>query len=95
MDAERKKGGREEVEGVVGEVFVRIGANCGLNGVEDDDVEIGESEGESEVVEEGGRSVVLRLVRMQGRGEGVRIVVVEGAGMVYLVAEERAVCRPV
>lgn len=60
----------------MGEVLVRMGAKRGLNGVEEDDVEIGESEGE--VVEEGGRSVVLRHGRSVGRGEGVRIVLAEG-----------------
>lgn len=66
-DEERKKGGREEIEGEVGAVLVRIGANCGLSGVEEDDVEIGESAGEE--VGEVGRWVVLRLVGSQGRGE--------------------------
>ena len=66
-DAERGKGGREETERVVGEVSVRMGANCGLNGVEEDDVEIGEFE--VEVTGEGGRSVVLRLGGLQRRGE--------------------------
>lgn len=79
-DAERRNGGREEFGGEVGEVLVRIGANHGLNGVEQDDVEIGEPEGE--VVEEGGRLVVLRLVGLLGRGEEVRIVVAEGIGLV-------------
>lgn len=67
---ERRKGGREEIEGELGEVLVRTGANRGLNGVEEDeedDVEIGESEGE--VVEEAGRLVVLRLVGLLGGGE--------------------------
>lgn len=90
-DAERGKGGREEIEGEGGAVLVRIGANCGLSGVEEDGVEIGESAGE-EVVEVG-RSVVLRLVGLQGRRERVGIVVVEGGDMVSLAAEERAVCR--
>ncbi|KAF6228799.1 hypothetical protein HO173_011647 [Letharia columbiana] len=66
-DVERRKGGREEIEGELGEVLVRTGANRGLNGVEEDDVEIGESEGE--VVEEAGRLVILRLVGLLGGGE--------------------------
>lgn len=65
-EAERKKGGRGEDEGVVDEVSVRIGTNRGLNGVEEDDVEIGEFE--VEVVGEGGRSVVLRLGGLLRRG---------------------------
>ncbi len=75
-DAERKNGRREEDEGEVGEVLVRIGANRGVNGVEEDDVETGESAGEE--VEEAGRSVVLRLVGLLGRRERVRIVIAEG-----------------
>lgn len=66
-DAEREKGGRGEKEADVGEVLVRIGANRGLNGAQEDDVETGESEDKG--VEEGGMSVVLRLVRFLGRGE--------------------------
>lgn len=65
-DAERRNGGLGKIEAEVGEVLVRIGAKCGLNGVEEDDVEIGESD--REVVREGGRSVVLRLVGLLGWG---------------------------
>ena len=86
-----RKGGRRLIERVVGEVLARIGANCGLNGVEDDDDEIGEFEtveAEGEV-----RSVVLRRIGLLGRGERVGIVVAEGGGMAWMVAEERAVCR--
>ncbi len=87
-DVAWRKGGRDVIERVVGEVLVRMGANRGLSGVEEDDVEIGESE--TEEVEEGGRSVVLRLV---GRAEGVRIVIAGEGGVVQWVGEERAVCR--
>lgn len=66
-EAKRKKGGRDEREGLVGEVSLRIGANCGLSGVEDDDVEIGEFE--AEVVGEGGRLVVRRQGGLLRRGE--------------------------
>ena len=66
-DAERKKGGREEDEGELGVVLVRMGAKREVNGVEDDDVETDESAGEE--VEEGGRWVVLRLVGLLGRGD--------------------------
>lgn len=66
-DVERRSGGRGKIEGEVGEVLVRIGTKRGLNGVEEDDVEMDESEGV--VVGEGGRSVVLRLVGLLGRGE--------------------------
>lgn len=66
-EAKRKKGGRDERAGLVGDVSVRIGANCGLNGVEDDDVEAGEFE--AEVVGEGGRLVVLRQGGLPRRGE--------------------------
>lgn len=92
-DAERRSGGRGKIEGEVGEVLVRIGRKCGLKGVEEDDVEMGESEGV--VWGEGERSVVLRLVGLLGRGEGVRIVVAEGGGMVWLVVGGRVVCRRV
>lgn len=64
-DADRRKDGREDFEGEGGRELGQIGAKRGLNGVEEDDVEIGESEGE--VVEEGGRSVVLRLAGLLGR----------------------------
>lgn len=66
-DAERRKGGREEVGGEVGELLVRMGAKRGLNGVEEDGVETGESAGEE--VEEVGRSVVLRVGGFLGRRE--------------------------
>ena len=66
-DVERRSCSRGQIEGDVGEVLVRIGTKCGLNGVEEDDVEMDESEGV--VVGEGGRSVVLRLVGLLGRGE--------------------------
>lgn len=67
-EAKRKNGGRDEREGLVGdELSVRIGANCGLNGVEDDDVEAGEFE--AEVGGEGGRLVVLRQGGLLRRGE--------------------------
>ena len=38
-EAERRKGGREESAGAVGEVLVRIRANWGLSGVEEEEVE--------------------------------------------------------
>lgn len=66
-EAKRKNEGRDEREGLVGDVSVRIGTNCGLNGVEDDDVEAGEFE--AEVVGEGGRLVVLRQGGLLRRGE--------------------------
>ena len=66
-DVERRSGGRGKIEGEVGEVLVRIGTKCGLNGVEEDDVEMDDSEGV--VVGEGGTSVVLRLVGLLGRVE--------------------------
>lgn len=66
-DVERRSGGRGKIEGEVGEVLIRIGAKCGLNGVEEDDVEMDDSEGV--VMGEGGRSEVLRLAGLLGRGE--------------------------
>lgn len=51
-----------------------MGANRGVSGVEDEDVEIGESEGEGVVG--GGRLVVRRLVGRLGRVDRGRIVVV-------------------
>lgn len=94
-EAERRNGGggggRGEVGGAVGEVVVRIGAKRGLSGAEEDDVESGESAGEGE--EEGGKSVVRRLVGWPGRGEGVRMVVAEAGGREWLADGERGVCR--
>ena len=84
-------GGRGEVGGEIGDVVVRIGAKRGLSGAEEDDVEIGGCAGEGE--EEGGRSVVRRLVRLPGRGEGVRMVVAEAGGREWLADGGRGVCR--
>ena len=94
-DEERSNGsgeGRGEVGGgEVGAVVVRIGAKRGLSGAEEDDVESGESAGEGE--EEGGRSVVKRLVGWLGRGEEVRMVVAEADGREWLADGGRGVCR--
>lgn len=79
-DAERRKGGRKEVEGEEAVALVEIGANRGLNGVEEEDVEIDESEGEG--VGGGGRSVALRPAGPLGRRERGGIVVAQGSGMV-------------
>ena len=70
-----------------------MGANRGVSGVEDVDVEIGESEGEGVVG--GGSLVVRRLVGRLGRVDRGCIVVVVGedVGDGWLEAEGRAVCR--
>lgn len=79
-DADRRNGGREDFDGEVGRVLVQIGAKRGLRGVEEDEVEIGELEGEGVV--EGERSVVRRLVGCMGRGGWVDMVFAQGSGMV-------------
>ena len=74
-----------------------MGANRGVNDVEDEDAETGESEGQSEgkAVRGEGRLVVRRLVDWPDRVDRGCIVVVAGenGGNWWLVGEGRAVCR--